>query len=789
MKIWRYFFIISCFSILFFTPTTSNGQSNISLCTDNGGVFGKGVQCKDGDGNIVTVNTMCSGANIKPCYQGDSLGNTTDPDITATTNPVASTDTGGIKVCPEKAYELAGALFSLGVVPSLCVVIDFTLTMIGSVLAGLMYMSAVLFDFAVDKFILHISSFFLDSNGPGGNKQYIYSAWSVIRDLANIAAFFGAVYAGFLRIIGQNQEDFRKAIAKLILFALLTNFSFAISKFAIDMANVVSLQIYGAASGYTFKSNVLAGSTGKIITDYGISSAYMQQMGLSGLVVDQSKVNPVSAFKGLNSVTVVFLSFIFFVFAGWMFLKAAIFIFVRTFMLIASVMFSPLMFIGGLVPQLTKVHDKWREMFFGNLVVAPLMMMFIWVSLQILVAGNGLLFSNPAPAAGSWAEILSQISLLLFAGLSLHVMTKLAGEASGAVGQFAVNVLGGAVGGLATAAATGGAGFVARAGMARAAAAAGSVGKKWVEKEGAGKMRKFAGGMLLKGGERLEKTEVFGKSAFGVRKAAEEKIDSKRETVLREYGQASRDLGWKDKLGQAKSEKEINYIKDQLVQKKKYDSAVHDDEIKNINSKPTVKTDGPRVLEKDKAIANKLHEQITARDTTTDAQIKSEQDQIKAEAESLIKTREIAKENQKRSGASEDELKKAQVFIDNLKADLPKKLEEVKQRLNKQKEEMVDYVGWKAELSGLENEFAKTTMAYKAGAIVGEANQVKEDVGKIAAVGNLTKNIIKSSMDDTDRKVVNVIKNTVSDVFKNNEQRIIEANQFATKASTLRSKK
>ena len=63
----------------------------------------------------------------------------------------------------------------------------------------------------VDKFILKYP-FFEDK---GGDKAYIYGAWSAIGDLANIAAFFAAVYADSYELLGQNQEDFRKAVAKL----------------------------------------------------------------------------------------------------------------------------------------------------------------------------------------------------------------------------------------------------------------------------------------------------------------------------------------------------------------------------------------------------------------------------------------------------------------------------------------------------------------------------------------------------------------------------------------------
>lgn len=722
---------------------------------------------------------------------------------------IKAAENGGIKVCPQSAYT-SGVTDFLSLTKGLCVFIDFVLVAISSLFAGLMYVCAVLFDFSIDKFVLKISTFFLDSAGPGGNKEYIYGAWSVIRDLANIAAFFGAVYAGFLRIIGQNQEDFRKAIAKLILFALLTNFSFAISKFAIDMANVVSLQIYGAAANYKFAGNITGGSEGKIISDYGISTAYMQNMGIQGMVVDTTKVNPSSAFKNINSITVVFISIIFFIFAGWMFLKAAIFIIVRTFILIGAVIFSPLMFIGGLVPQLTKVHDKWRELFFGNLLVAPLIMIFIWISLQILGASYSVLGLDKV-STGSWAEVLAQTSLLVFGGLSLHLMVKFGEQASGAVGQFAVNVLGGAVGGVATAVATGGAGFVARAGAARAAAAASSVGKKWVEKENAGKIRKFAGGMLLKGGDKLEKTEIFGKSAFGARKAVEDKVSEKRNTVLRENRVAAKDLGWTDKLEQAKSEKEIGYIKDQLAQKKKYDSATHDKEIEDLKNKPAkteIKSDAPRVLEKDKELAGKLKDQIVARDNTIDAQIKTEQEQLDAEYAGPMKTRLKALENLKLSKADPKEIENAQKFIDNLNKTLGEKKVAIVERLNKQKGEMVDYVGWKAELSGLEGEFSKTTMMYKAGAAIGSLNEKERQAGEkeMAAIKNAAANLpqklgkafstvtANAFTTEFDKPDLEPGKTTFTDLRGadkiNPVDKSIQRNaDKVTKASTLRSKK
>ncbi len=619
-----------------------------------------------------------------------------------------------------------------GITSGVCRVIDFSLTSITSVFAGLMYLCAVMFDFAVDKFILKISTFFLEDKG--GDKAYIYGAWSAIRDLANIAAFFAAVYAGFLRIIGQNQEDFRKAVAKLLIFALLTNFSFAISKFAIDIANVVSLQIYGAASSYKFSDNATKVDTGSIIKDYGVSTAFMQKMGIQGYVVDTTKVNPASAFKNVNSVTTVFVSIIFFIFAGWMFLQAAIFVVVRTFMLLVSVVFSPLMFIGGLVPALDKAHDKWRETFFGNLIVAPLMMIFIWLSLQILGAGAEVLKSSDP---GSWSEVLTQIMLLALGGVSLHVMVKFAEQASGAVGQFAVKVLGGVVGGVATAAATGGVGFVARAGAARAAAMAGNVGKKWATAEGAGGVKKFTGGLLLKGGDRLEKAEIFGKSAYSVRKAAEDKVADKRNTVLRENRVAARNLGWSDRLEQAESADVVALIQSKIQSGVKYDKDIHEAEISNLKNKPIQRTTAKdlRVLDKDLAKAKELDEKIKARDADVQAKIDSEQKALDEEYGDIIKTRTNYLENQKKGGASEADMQKTIDYIENTKKTLTEKKAEAAKRLTDEKDSAIDYSEWKTSLDNLQKEYNKTTVAYKAGEMIKEMRE--QDKADLETIKNI----------------------------------------------------
>ena len=719
MKIWRAILILTCFSILFFAPQIDFVKAvDLPASCDAAGT--RTYPCTDEKG--VTYNSAAeyNASKFNPCEgtQGTAVVGCENGEFKPSEG-----DSIKIDVCAQLGVVAKAAML----VP--CLVADLISRLLISITGGIMYGGGTLLDFSVDKFILNISSLFKDEAGK--DKSYIYTTWTSVRDMANIIAFFAAVYAGFLRIIGQNQEDFRKAVAKLLLFALLTNFSFALSKFAIDIANVISLQAYGAAVEFKFLGNTTTSQKGVFMTDYGVSTRFAKLMGLSEFVVEQGSMQKNAFFNGLNSGTTVVVLIIFFVFTAWMFIKMAIFILTRSIMLIASVIFSPLMFIGGLVPQLDKVHDKWRETFFGNLMVAPIVSIALWLSLAIATGVSKFLEEQKIPA-GSVTETLSHIAMLLIIGLCLHLGSKFAEQASGAVGQFAVKVLGGAVGGAAMAVGTAGTGFIARAGMARAAAMAGSVGKKWATQEGAGRAKKFAGGLLLKGGERMEKTQIFGRSAYDVKKGIEDKVTDKRNTVLRENRVAARSLGWTDRLEQAKTADEVAYMEQQIKRGTTYSKDTHDAEMAALKNKPIQRASASelRVLDKDLNKARDLDEKIKIKDSTVATQIQTGQKALDDEYGDIIKTRTEYLENQKRGNATAEERKKTEDYIATTRKTLADKKAELEKQLTEQKNSDTYYQDLQNQLKDLQDAYSKTTTAYKLGSAVGVMNETQRQAGE-----------------------------------------------------------
>ena len=192
MKIWRAILILTCFSILFFAPQISYGQA-VQPC-DTAETIGTAYPCRDSQGR--SWGSFAERQNAMNAAGAAEMAKKNE-----------SKPTGRVQVCPAAAYEkfsLAN-MASIGILPALCGIVDFTLSGIGWALAGLMYLCATLLDYSFDSFVLHIATMFQDEDGT--DKAYIYGAWTAIRDLANIAAFFAAVYAGFLRIIGQDRKS------------------------------------------------------------------------------------------------------------------------------------------------------------------------------------------------------------------------------------------------------------------------------------------------------------------------------------------------------------------------------------------------------------------------------------------------------------------------------------------------------------------------------------------------------------------------------------------------------
>lgn len=101
-------------------------------------------------------------------------------------------------------------------------------------LAGWM---SLFFNFSLNYFVMGMGALFREMDG-------IMIAWKTVRDVANVFLVFLTVYIGIATILGISGYGAKQLLWKVVLAALLVNFSVTFTKVVIDISNATAMQIY-----------------------------------------------------------------------------------------------------------------------------------------------------------------------------------------------------------------------------------------------------------------------------------------------------------------------------------------------------------------------------------------------------------------------------------------------------------------------------------------------------------------------------------------------------------------
>lgn len=98
------------------------------------------------------------------------------------------------------------------------------------------YMS-IFFNFALNELVMGMGSLVKEMTG-------IMVAWKTIRDVTNVFLVFLTVYIGIATILGISGFGAKQLLWKVVLAALLVNFSVTFTKVVIDISNLTAVQVY-----------------------------------------------------------------------------------------------------------------------------------------------------------------------------------------------------------------------------------------------------------------------------------------------------------------------------------------------------------------------------------------------------------------------------------------------------------------------------------------------------------------------------------------------------------------
>jgi len=225
------------------------------------------------------------------------------------------------------------------------------------------------------RFFIDIASF----NNYVDN-QMVMLGWTMVRDVANM--FFVVVLLAIAigTILGIEQYQWNKTLVKLILAAVFINFSNLICGVFIDAAQVFTM---------TFVNAVAATAGGNLINMFHLNDMFTlvnDKKLSSGNVVD------VAENMNLRLLSASIAAFLFAFLALVSMAAYTVMMLIRMVVLWILIILSPIAFIAQIIPQGQSMASEWWSEFGKNVLVAPLMVFFLW--LAFATAGQGQLAAD-----------------------------------------------------------------------------------------------------------------------------------------------------------------------------------------------------------------------------------------------------------------------------------------------------------------------------------------------------------------------------------------------------------
>lgn len=221
------------------------------------------------------------------------------------------------------------------------------------------------------KLTIFILKFVIEVAGYNGyiDSPAVIVGWVMVRDVVNMFFVVILLVIAFGTILGLQSYEWSKLLMKLLLAAVLVNFSRIIAGVVIDVTQVVMI---------TFINGVAATAGGNLINMFN----------LQGMAKLTSGTELTGGSKFLASVAAL-------TFSGMMMMTMAVYLFMlmaRMVMLWILIVLSPLAFVLKVLPQTEKFGTDWWKEFSGNAIGGPVIAFFLW--LAFVTAGSGTIYND-----------------------------------------------------------------------------------------------------------------------------------------------------------------------------------------------------------------------------------------------------------------------------------------------------------------------------------------------------------------------------------------------------------
>ncbi len=291
--------------------------------------------------------------------------------------------------------------------------IDAILLAIFKVVGWLFGVAGVFFAWIVDP--INITAI-IDSSA-------VRNVWTTVRDFLNMFFILVLLFSAFATIFQIDKYNIKRILLKLVLMALLVNFSFPIARFIIDVSNVIM---------YHFLNNMF------VAEGSGFGSTF-------GAFSNITKVLTPETLDGEGTAAYLLVSIAFVFLLGISVLVIGVLLLIRVIVLAILVMFSPIGFVGNIFPGFEKFSSNWWDALFKHAFSGPILVFFVAISLMMMEAvknnNNFASYANSQSAGAAQGSYLANLAFTIVPLIMIWVGIGSA-QKTGAVGGAAVGKFG-----------------------------------------------------------------------------------------------------------------------------------------------------------------------------------------------------------------------------------------------------------------------------------------------------------------------------------------------------------
>ncbi|MBI2175345.1 MAG: hypothetical protein HYU35_01270, partial [Parcubacteria group bacterium] len=214
----------------------------------------------------------------------------------------------------------------------------------------------------------------LDGTMYGDASGFVTSAWAVTRDIANMFFIFILLFIAIATILRLPKYGAQALLPRLIIVALLINFSLPLARIVIDVTNLLAVEFINGSGN--FQQILGQALRPQDIVAVGILNNSGQVSLLGGGFWDILGQIIITGVMG--SVLALFAALIIFI--------SAMFLFIRYVALVLILILAPLAFALNILPQTQGLYQKWQKELFNYAFFAPLYFFFIWLTTHVLAS-------------------------------------------------------------------------------------------------------------------------------------------------------------------------------------------------------------------------------------------------------------------------------------------------------------------------------------------------------------------------------------------------------------------